>query len=158
MLKWESLVLNHHRGRYPRMGTLSTWCWVSFRFGHCQDLCSRERYRPHRKSPPVGNGGLQAYVRSHDRNSMERTKLLLPVRISVIQASPHIMKAHNESGSCGNVASILELGENLQQEYKVFRHAPAVRVHAMTSMNTPHIHQQDTRAIPVKRPPPQYFL
>ena len=28
--------------------------------------------------------------------------------------------------SCGNVASILELDENLAQEYKVFQHAPSV--------------------------------
>ena len=28
--------------------------------------------------------------------------------------------------SCGNVASILELDEDLRQEYKIFNHAPAV--------------------------------
>jgi serine/threonine-protein phosphatase 4 catalytic subunit len=46
---------------------------------------------------------------------------------SVAQTS-RIMGTHNDGGSCGNVASILELDENLQQEYKVFRHAPAVRI------------------------------
>lgn len=89
---------------------------------------------------------------------MERTKLLLSVRISVAQTS-RITGTHNVGGSCGNVASILELDENLQQEYKVFRHAPAVRMERcdiFTSLSI--IILQDTRAIPVKRPPPQYFL
>jgi hypothetical protein len=53
---------------------------------------------------------------------------------------------------CGNVASILELDENLRQEYKVFRHAPSVRLliyaypcfltillrtHALSQLNDP---------------------
>ena len=35
--------------------------------------------------------------------------------------------------SCGNVASILELDENLAQEYKVFQHAPSVSRHTCQS-------------------------
>lgn len=34
--------------------------------------------------------------------------------------------SHRYLSSCGNVASILELDENLRQEYKVFVHAPSV--------------------------------
>ncbi|PVG02080.1 serine/threonine specific protein phosphatase [Serendipita vermifera] len=52
-----------------------------------------------------------------------------------------VWSAPNYCYRCGNVASILELDENLRQEYKVFNHAPS-----------------DARSIPAKRPPPEYFL
>lgn len=39
-------------------------------------------------------------------------------------AYSYILRPHR----CGNVASILELDEHLAQEYKVFKHAPSVRV------------------------------
>ena len=37
------------------------------------------------------------------------------------------MLTRSDWARCGNVASILELDESLQQEYKVFQHAPTVR-------------------------------
>jgi len=36
--------------------------------------------------------------------------------------------------SCGNVASILELDEDLRQEYRIFTHAPAVCVSHLSSL------------------------
>ncbi|KAF8312627.1 serine threonine protein phosphatase [Clavulina sp. PMI_390] len=80
------------------------------------------------------NNGIDLIARAHQL-AMEGYKLMFDRMIVTVWSAP------NYCYRCGNVASILELDENLQQEYKVFRHAPA-----------------DTRAIPVKRPPPQYFL
>ena len=42
---------------------------------------------------------------------------------------------------CGNVASILELDENLAKSYKIFEAAP-----------------QESRGLPAKKPIPDYFL
>lgn len=42
---------------------------------------------------------------------------------------------------CGNVASILELDENLAKGYKMFEAAP-----------------QESRGLPAKKPIPDYFL
>lgn len=42
---------------------------------------------------------------------------------------------------CGNVASILELDENLGKQYKIFEAAP-----------------QESRGLPAKKPIPDYFL
>jgi len=82
----------------------------------------------------VHNNGIDLIARAHQL-AMEGYKLMFDRMIVTVWSAP------NYCYRCGNVASILELDENLRQEYKVFRHAPA-----------------DTRAIPVKRPPPQYFL
>ncbi len=43
--------------------------------------------------------------------------------------------------SCGNVAAILEIDENLRRFYKIFDAAP-----------------QDTRGVPAKKATPDYFL
>lgn len=64
---------------------------------------------------------------------------------------------------CGNVASILELDENLRQEYKVFNAAQQVRagrasVFGSANTSCAPLDLQDARSIPVKRPPPEYFL
>lgn len=40
-------------------------------------------------------------------------------------------KDSSARGRCGNVASILELNEDLRQEYKVFDHAPQVRLNRL---------------------------
>ena len=44
-------------------------------------------------------------------------------------------------GCCGNVAAILELDENLDWSFKIFDAAP-----------------QESRGVPIKNPPPDYFL
>ncbi|CCM00290.1 uncharacterized protein FIBRA_02320 [Fibroporia radiculosa] len=58
---------------------------------------------------------------------------------------------------CGNVASILELDDNLGQEYKVFGHAPSTVRRALSKRLT-LLAPQDVRTIPAKRPPADYFL
>lgn len=48
--------------------------------------------------------------------------------IAIGGVCPRFVDVSNIFGyRCGNVASILELDENLRQEYKVFNHAPSVR-------------------------------
>jgi len=66
---------------------------------------------------------------------MEGYKLMFDRRIVTVWSAP------NYCYRCGNVASILELDEDLRQEYKVFESAP-----------------QDAKGIPAKRPLPEYFL
>jgi len=77
---------------------------------------------------------IDLIARAHQL-AMEGYKLMFDRMIVTVWSAP------NYCYRCGNVASILELDERLQQEYKVFQHAPT-----------------DTRSIPAKRPPPQYFL
>ncbi len=62
--------------------------------------------------------------------------------------------------SCGNVASILELDENLAQEYKVFQHAPSVSLPRLLefTMSLGADGRQDVCSVPLKRPPADYFL
>jgi len=58
------------------------------------------------------------------------------------------------------VASILELDENLAQEYKVFQHAPSVSPPCLSEliMSLGADYGQDVRSVPLKRPPADYFL
>jgi hypothetical protein len=62
---------------------------------------------------------------------MERAKLLLQVRPFQQSKNERDPRGHEVANvlyphRCGNVASILELDENLRQEYKVFENAPHV--------------------------------
>lgn len=60
---------------------------------------------------------------------------------------------------CGNVASILELNEDLRQEYKVFESAPHVGPGAFLAQIPLRILNkifQDAKGIPAKRPLPEY--
>eukprot|EP01059_Diplonema_ambulator_P035017 TRINITY_DN812_c0_g1_i5.p2 TRINITY_DN812_c0_g1~~TRINITY_DN812_c0_g1_i5.p2 ORF type:complete len:308 (+),score=64.33 TRINITY_DN812_c0_g1_i5:116-1039(+) len=52
-----------------------------------------------------------------------------------------VWSAPNYCYRCGNVASILELDEHLQRNYKIFEAAP-----------------QEARGVPAKKPTPDYFL
>ena len=52
-----------------------------------------------------------------------------------------VWSAPNYCYRCGNVASILELDENLDRSFKIFEAAP-----------------QDARGIPAKKPAPDYFI
>ncbi|CAK9165484.1 unnamed protein product [Ilex paraguariensis] len=52
-----------------------------------------------------------------------------------------VWSAPNYCYRCGNVAAILELDENLHQQFRVFEAAP-----------------QESRGAPAKKPPPDYFL
>lgn len=52
-----------------------------------------------------------------------------------------VWSAPNYCYRCGNVASILELDENLAKSYKMFEAAP-----------------QESRGLPAKKPIPDYFL
>jgi serine/threonine-protein phosphatase 4 catalytic subunit len=52
-----------------------------------------------------------------------------------------VWSAPNYCYRCGNVASILELDENLQKTFKIFDAAP-----------------NEARGAPVRNPPPDYFL
>ncbi|KAG8725449.1 phosphoprotein phosphatase PP4 catalytic subunit [Ceratobasidium sp. 395] len=80
------------------------------------------------------HNAIDLIARAHQL-AMEGYKLMFDQTIVTVWSAP------NYCYRCGNVASILELDENLRQEYKVFRHAPS-----------------DTRSIPAKRPPAEYFL
>ncbi|KAF8759594.1 C-5 cytosine-specific DNA methylase [Rhizoctonia solani] len=79
------------------------------------------------------HNAIDLIARAHQL-AMEGYKLMFDQTIVTVWSAP------NYCYRCGNVASILELDENLRQEYKVFRHAPS-----------------DTRSIPAKRPPADYF-
>lgn len=52
-----------------------------------------------------------------------------------------VWSAPNYCYRCGNVAAIMEVAEDASANYKIFEAAP-----------------QDARAIPSKKPPPDYFL
>ena len=52
-----------------------------------------------------------------------------------------VWSAPNYCYRCGNVAAILELDENLDRSFKIFDAAP-----------------QESRGVPIKNPPPDYFL
>ncbi len=52
-----------------------------------------------------------------------------------------VWSAPNYCYRCGNVAAILELDENLDRSFKIFDAAP-----------------QEARGVPIKNPPPDYFL
>ncbi len=52
-----------------------------------------------------------------------------------------VWSAPNYCYRCGNVAAILELDEHLSRSFKIFDAAP-----------------QETRGVPAKKPPPDYFL
>ncbi|KAG8799250.1 phosphoprotein phosphatase PP4 catalytic subunit, partial [Serendipita sp. 398] len=80
------------------------------------------------------NNDIDLLARAHQL-AMEGYKHMFDNMIVTVWSAP------NYCYRCGNVASILELDENLRQEYKVFNHAPS-----------------DARSIPAKRPPPEYFL
>jgi len=80
------------------------------------------------------NNDIDLIARAHQL-VMEGYKLMFDDQIVTVWSAP------NYCYRCGNVASILELDEQLKQEYKVFSHAPS-----------------DVKSIPVKRPPAEYFL
>ena len=52
-----------------------------------------------------------------------------------------VWSAPNYCYRCGNVASILEMDENLKRNYRIFEAAP-----------------QEVRGVPAKKPAPDYFL
>ncbi|KAK1921227.1 Metallo-dependent phosphatase-like protein [Papiliotrema laurentii] len=81
------------------------------------------------------NNDIELIARAHQL-VMEGFKLMFDRKIVTVWSAP------NYCYRCGNVASILELDENLQQEYKVFDCAPT-----------------DAKSIPQKRPLMyEYFL
>jgi len=82
----------------------------------------------------IHSNDLDLVARAHQL-AMEGFKLMFDRRIVTVWSAP------NYCYRCGNVAAVLELNENLRQEYKVFMHAPP-----------------DARSIPAKRPPAEYFL
>jgi serine/threonine-protein phosphatase 4 catalytic subunit len=63
---------------------------------------------------------IDLIARAHQL-AMEGYKMMFDRTIVTVWSAP------NYCYRCGNVASILELDENLGQEYKVFSHAPSVR-------------------------------
>ncbi|CAE6454320.1 unnamed protein product [Rhizoctonia solani] len=65
------------------------------------------------------HNAIDLIARAHQL-AMEGYKLMFDQTIVTVWSAP------NYCYRCGNVASILELDENLRQEYKVFRHAPSV--------------------------------
>ncbi|EJU06654.1 serine/threonine specific protein phosphatase [Dacryopinax primogenitus] len=67
--------------------------------------------------------------------AMEGYKLMFEKRIVTVWSAP------NYCYRCGNVASIMSLHENLDQEYKIFTHAAI-----------------ESYSVPAKRPPAEYFL
>ncbi|KAI9633135.1 Metallo-dependent phosphatase-like protein [Dioszegia hungarica] len=81
------------------------------------------------------NNDIELIARAHQL-VMEGFKLMFDRKIVTVWSAP------NYCYRCGNTASVLELDENLRQEYKVFECAPA-----------------DARTIPQKRPlMHEYFL
>ncbi|WVQ94216.1 serine/threonine-protein phosphatase PP-X isozyme 1 [Kwoniella sp. CBS 9459] len=81
------------------------------------------------------NNDIELIARAHQL-VMEGYKLMFDRKIVTVWSAP------NYCYRCGNTASVLELDENLRQEYKVFDAAP-----------------QDARSIPQKRPMMhEYFL
>lgn len=80
------------------------------------------------------NNDIELIARAHQL-VMEGYKLMFDRKIVTVWSAP------NYCYRCGNVASILELNDDLRQEYKVFENAP-----------------HDVKGIPAKRPLPEYFL
>eukprot|EP01129_Flabellula_baltica_P001657 TRINITY_DN115_c1_g1_i1.p1 TRINITY_DN115_c1_g1~~TRINITY_DN115_c1_g1_i1.p1 ORF type:complete len:317 (+),score=49.60 TRINITY_DN115_c1_g1_i1:32-952(+) len=78
--------------------------------------------------------GLSMICRAHQL-VMEGYKYMFNESLVTVWSAP------NYCYRCGNVASILELDENLKQEFRVFNAAPA-----------------DRRGVPAKQPRPLYFL
>jgi len=108
---------NHRLGTFTKRSRVPLWGRC------CPGVYSQKRHRAPSEGSSARNGRLQAHVRQPDRYRVERTQLLLPV--GLLLSYPRA--SHPSVDRCGNVASILELDENLRQEYKVFSHAPAVR-------------------------------
>ncbi|KZS87538.1 serine/threonine specific protein phosphatase [Sistotremastrum niveocremeum HHB9708] len=77
---------------------------------------------------------IELIARAHQL-AMEGYKLMFDKKIVTVWSAP------NYCYRCGNVASILELDDQLRQEYKVFSHAVS-----------------DVRSVPAKLPPAEYFL
>lgn len=81
------------------------------------------------------NNDIDLIARAHQL-VMEGYKLMFGQKIVTVWSAP------NYCYRCGNVASILELNEDLRQEYKVFEAA-----------------QPDVKSVPQKRPHMlEYFL
>eukprot|EP01062_Namystynia_karyoxenos_P077089 TRINITY_DN768_c1_g4_i2.p1 TRINITY_DN768_c1_g4~~TRINITY_DN768_c1_g4_i2.p1 ORF type:complete len:345 (+),score=111.18 TRINITY_DN768_c1_g4_i2:112-1035(+) len=78
--------------------------------------------------------GLELIARSHQL-VMEGYKCMFNDSLVTVWSAP------NYCYRCGNVASILELDEHLQRNYKIFEAAP-----------------QETRGVMSKKPQPDYFL
>jgi len=78
--------------------------------------------------------GLELIARAHQL-VMEGHKSLFHDALVTVWSAP------NYCYRCGNVAAILELGENLDRSFKIFEAAP-----------------QDCRDVPTKNFPPDYFL
>ncbi|GJJ14654.1 hypothetical protein Clacol_008920 [Clathrus columnatus] len=74
---------------------------------------------------------IDLIARAHQL-AMEGFKMMFDRTIVTVWSAP------NYCYRCGNVASILELNDQLQQEYKVFSHAPMVRVYALFRLNGLH--------------------
>ncbi|KAI8841235.1 Metallo-dependent phosphatase-like protein [Chytridium lagenaria] len=82
----------------------------------------------------IQSNNLEFIARAHQL-VMEGYKQMFNDRIVTVWSAP------NYCYRCGNVAAILELGDNLSTNYKIFEAAP-----------------QDARGIPAKKPAPDYFL
>lgn len=78
--------------------------------------------------------GLDLIARAHQL-VLEGFKFMFNQQIVTVWSAP------NYCYRCGNIASILQLDDGLNQKYCTFNEAP-----------------QDTRSAPAKRPPPAYFL
>ena len=80
------------------------------------------------------NNGLNLVARAHQL-AMEGYKYMFNESLVTVWSAP------NYCYRCGNVAAILELDEHLSRSFKIFDAAP-----------------QETRGVPAKKPPPDYFL
>jgi serine/threonine-protein phosphatase 4 catalytic subunit len=69
----------------------------------------------------VHHNALSLVARAHQL-AMEGYKLMFDKTLVTVWSAP------NYCYRCGNVAAVLELDDWLGQEYKVFQHAPAVRL------------------------------
>lgn len=77
---------------------------------------------------------LQIIARAHQL-VMEGYKMMFNNSLVTVWSAP------NYCYRCGNVASIMEVDENLDYDFKLFEAA-----------------QQDSAIVPAKKPPPEYFL
>jgi serine/threonine-protein phosphatase 4 catalytic subunit len=90
-----------------------------------------------------GSDIVQAFNERNDLDLIARAhQLVMEGHRSMFNDSlVTVWSAPNYCYRCGNVAAILELDENLDRSFKIFDAAP-----------------QEARGVPIKNPPPDYFL